>query len=84
MRPQSVLQLLQSVQEQTLYPDEILIIDGSTNQETEHILTENQFQQLHYFEQYHKQYHEEQLGYKLYKVIPYQLVDSLIYKIYNL
>ena len=49
MRPQSVLQLLQSVQEQTLYPDEILIIDGSTNQETEHILTENQFQHLHYF-----------------------------------
>ena len=49
MRPQSVLQLLQSVQEQTLCPDEILIIDGSTNQETEHILTESQFQQLHYF-----------------------------------
>jgi len=49
MRPQSVLQLLQSVREQTLYPDEILIIDGSTNQETEHVLTENQFQHLHYF-----------------------------------
>jgi GT2 family glycosyltransferase len=49
MRPQSVLQLLQSVQEQTLYPDEILIIDGSSNQETEHILNENQFQQLYYF-----------------------------------
>lgn len=49
MRPQSVLQLLQSVQEQTLYPDEILIIDGSMNQETEHILSENQFQHLHYF-----------------------------------
>ena len=30
MRPESLLQLLQSVQEQTLYPDEILIIDGST------------------------------------------------------
>jgi GT2 family glycosyltransferase len=49
MRPQSVLQLLQSVQEQTLYPDEILIIDGSTNQETALILEENQFQHLHYF-----------------------------------
>jgi GT2 family glycosyltransferase len=48
MRPQSLLQLLQSVQEQTLYPDEILIIDGSTNQETELILTENQFLNLHY------------------------------------
>ena len=50
MRPQSVLQLLQSVQEQTLYPDEILIIDGSTNQETALILNENQFQHLHYFD----------------------------------
>lgn len=49
MRPQSLLQLLQSVQGQTRYPDEILIIDGSTNQETERILTENQFQNLHYF-----------------------------------
>ena len=49
MRPQSVLQLLQSVQGQTLYPDEILIIDGSTNQETSLILNENQFQHLYYF-----------------------------------
>lgn len=48
MRPQSLLQLLQSVQEQTLYPDEILIIDGSTNYETEVILKENQFLNLHY------------------------------------
>lgn len=49
MRPQSVLQLLQSVQEQTLYPDEILIIDGSTNQETELALKEHLFQNLQYF-----------------------------------
>jgi len=49
MRPQSVLQLLQSVQGQTLYPDEILIIDGSTNAETALVLEENQFQYLHYF-----------------------------------
>ena len=49
MRPQSVLQLLQSVQGQTLYPDEILIIDGSTNVETEIILKDNPFQHLHYF-----------------------------------
>jgi len=49
MRPQSVLQLLQSVQGQTVYPDEILIIDGSTNQETAIILEENQFHDLHYF-----------------------------------
>ncbi len=49
MRPQSVLQLLQSVQGQTLYPDEILIVDGSTNLETELILKDNPFQYLHYF-----------------------------------
>jgi GT2 family glycosyltransferase len=48
-RPEPLLQLLQSVQEQTMYPDEILIIDGSTNQETEIVLKENQFQNLLYF-----------------------------------
>jgi GT2 family glycosyltransferase len=49
MRPQSVLQLLQSVQGQTLYPDEILVVDGSNNTETESILKENQFPNLRYF-----------------------------------
>jgi GT2 family glycosyltransferase len=49
MRPQPLLQLLQSVRVQTLYPDEILIVDGSTNDETELILIENQFANLHYF-----------------------------------
>ena len=49
MRPQSLMQLLQSVQMQTLYPDEILIIDGSTNKETECFINENQFNNLHYF-----------------------------------
>jgi GT2 family glycosyltransferase len=49
MRPQSVLQLLQSVEKQTLYPDEILIVDGSTNAETEIILKKNSFQNLQYF-----------------------------------
>ena len=49
MRPKPLLKLLQSVQEQTLYPDEILIIDGSTNQETELVLKENQFNNSHYF-----------------------------------
>lgn len=49
MRPQPLLQLLQSVQTQTLYPDEILIIDGSTNQETAVILQENKFLNLNYF-----------------------------------
>lgn len=49
MRPQSVLQLLQSVQAQTVYPDEILIVDGSTTTETELVLKENKFPKLHYF-----------------------------------
>lgn len=49
LRPKPLLQLLQSVLGQTLYPDEILIIDGSTNTETALVLKENQFQNLHYF-----------------------------------
>ena len=49
MRPKPLLQLLQSVQEQTLYPDEILIIDGSTNEATQFILEQNHFQNVHYF-----------------------------------
>ena len=49
MRPQSLLQLLQSVQLQTVYPDEILIIDGSSNKETEAVIFENQFRNLQYF-----------------------------------
>ncbi len=49
MRAESLLSLLQSVQKQILYPDEILIIDGSTNRETEIILEENNFKSLQYF-----------------------------------
>jgi len=49
MRPIALIKLLQSVKEQTLYPDEILIIDGSTNNETETFLKENKFLNLSYF-----------------------------------
>ena len=49
MRPEALIQLLQSVETQTRYPDEILIIDGSTNEETGIILKENQFENLKYF-----------------------------------
>ena len=49
MRPEPLLELLQSVQDQTVYPDEILIIDGSTNAATGTILKENPFSNLHYF-----------------------------------
>lgn len=50
MRPKPLLQLLESVLEQTRYPDEILIIDGSTNRETDSILQRNSFGNLHYFD----------------------------------
>lgn len=48
MRPKPLLRLLQSVQEQTRYPDEILIIDGSVNQETQTALSQKSFQNLKY------------------------------------
>jgi len=49
MRPKPLLQLLQSVREQSLYPDEILIIDGSTNIETQQIFSVPIFTNLNYF-----------------------------------
>ncbi|MCW2119459.1 glycosyltransferase family 2 protein [Flavobacterium sp. 7A] len=48
MRPQAVLQLLQSVQLQTLYPNEILIIDGSPSDDTKIIFDNNHFENLVY------------------------------------
>jgi GT2 family glycosyltransferase len=49
MRPKPLLQLLQSVREQSLYPDEILIVDGSINDETQQIIATNSFLNLNYF-----------------------------------
>lgn len=49
MRPKALLILLKSVKEQTLYPNEILIIDGSTNEETKQILLKNKFKNLSYY-----------------------------------
>jgi len=49
MRPKAILTLLKSVALQTLYPNEILVIDGSTNSETESVLSENTFHSLSYF-----------------------------------
>lgn len=49
MRPEPLLKLLESVREQSLYPDEILIIDGSLNNETEIMLSQNQFKNLEYY-----------------------------------
>ncbi|WP_035667935.1 glycosyltransferase family 2 protein [Flavobacterium sp. 83] len=49
LRAEPLLQLLKSVKEQTKYPDEILIIDGSTNQDTELIIGNNSFDNLNYY-----------------------------------
>jgi GT2 family glycosyltransferase len=49
MRPEALLNLLNSVQVQTLYPDEILIIDGSIDNETRDLLQKKDFQNLVYF-----------------------------------
>ncbi|AUC82060.1 glycosyltransferase family 2 protein [Lacinutrix sp. Bg11-31] len=49
MRPQPLLKLLQSVKKQTLYPNTILIIDGSTDNKTETVLKENTFDSLSYY-----------------------------------
>lgn len=49
MRPNPLLKLLQSVKTQTLYPDEIIIVDGSVNQETKEMLEQHSFENLHYF-----------------------------------
>lgn len=49
MRPLPLLKLLKSIKEQTLYPNKILIIDGSTNRGTEELLRDNTFLNLHYY-----------------------------------
>ncbi|MFD0989546.1 glycosyltransferase family 2 protein [Mariniflexile jejuense] len=49
LRPNPLLKLLKSVEKQTVYPNEILIIDGSTNNETEIILNQNPFKNLKYY-----------------------------------
>jgi glycosyltransferase involved in cell wall biosynthesis len=49
MRPIPLLNLLNSVKTQTIYPNEILIIDGSTNTETKVVLESNTFQNLKYY-----------------------------------
>jgi len=49
MRPKSLLDLLVSVKAQTVYPDEILIIDGSTNEDTKEVIAQNNFENLNYF-----------------------------------
>ena len=49
MRPKPLLNLLGSVKKQTLYPSEILVIDGSTNEETHEALKLKLFDNLIYY-----------------------------------
>ncbi len=48
-RPFAIIKLLQSVQNQILYPNEILIIDGSTDNKTKKIIETKTFSNLTYF-----------------------------------
>ncbi|MCF6212468.1 MAG: glycosyltransferase [Flavobacteriaceae bacterium] len=48
MRPEVLLKLLKSVEAQLVYPDEILIIDGSTDNKTKKILAAHTFKKLKY------------------------------------
>jgi GT2 family glycosyltransferase len=49
MRPLPLQNLLNSVMNQTLFPNEILIIDGSSSQDTEEMLRDNVFDNVTYF-----------------------------------
>lgn len=49
MRAQPLLNLLNSVRIQSVYPDEIIIVDGSTNDATQEVLENNQFRNLNYY-----------------------------------
>lgn len=48
-RATALKSLLDSVEQQSLYPDEILVVDGSNNERTYNILLENQYPKLKYF-----------------------------------
>ena len=49
MRPRSLQRLLESVMIQTALPDEVLVVDGSTNAETADLLKKTSYKNLRYF-----------------------------------
>lgn len=49
MRAKPLLELLKSVENQSVCPNEILIIDASLDNETENVLSKRQFKNLQYF-----------------------------------
>lgn len=48
MRPKALTDLLESVEEQTSYPDQIIIVDGSTNELTKEALAKKEYKNLEY------------------------------------
>lgn len=48
-RPKAILQLMKSVRAQTVYPDLILIVDGSEDERTKEVFDKNNFENLTYF-----------------------------------
>ena len=48
-RPQALLNLLKSAEKQTLYPNQIVIVDGSTNEDTKNIIERSDFKNLEYY-----------------------------------
>ena len=49
MRPMALRNLLNSVNEQTLYPNEIIVVDGSLNDETSRLISHLNYRHLKYF-----------------------------------
>ncbi|HEA29125.1 MAG TPA: glycosyltransferase family 2 protein [Leeuwenhoekiella sp.] len=48
-RPEAILQLLKSVEKQTSYPEQILVVDASEDELTQAVCRENKFRNLDYF-----------------------------------
>ena len=48
-RPQAVVTLLNSVKEQSAYPDQIVIVDGSLDSATQEVFSNHSFENLEYF-----------------------------------
>lgn len=49
MRNQSLLKLLLSIKKQSVYPNEIIIVDGSINDKTKQLFETNTFENLRYY-----------------------------------
>ncbi|MGV6845020.1 MAG: glycosyltransferase family 2 protein [Lutibacter sp.] len=48
-RPKAIINLLNSVQKQTIYPNEIIVVDGSLNDDTKTKIRNSNFKNLNYF-----------------------------------